>query len=119
MSNVHQMQPLLTREQIQAAFEVLASPSNEIGAARANLIRKEYRVKRVHAKLMRQAPEGSVEMRKAWATDHDDYAAACDDHAEAEGEWERLKDQRNKAELVMEAWRTMSSNDRTAVRATR
>lgn len=119
MSNVHQMQPLLTREQIQAAFEVLAAPSNAIGAARANLIRKEYRVKRVHARLMRTAPEGSVEMRKAWATDHDEYQAACDEHAEAEGEWIALKDQQNKAELIMEAWRTMSSNDRMAVRATR
>ena len=51
--------------------------------------------------------------------EHDEYDAAMEAYAQAEGRWEELKDQKNKAELVMEAWRTMSSNERSVMRATR
>lgn len=110
---------ILTQEQVQAAFDVLTKSSADAGAARAMVIRTEYKAKKVFARLFRAAPSGNVEERKAWATMHDEYEAAMMSYADAEERWEAIKDERNKAELVMEAWRTMSSNERTVMRATR
>jgi len=110
---------LLTHEQVQAAFDVLTSSSEAAGAARGMVIRTEYKAKRVFARLYLQSTEKTADARKAWATCHEEYDAACEAHAAAEDEWERLKDQRNKAELIIEAWRTMSSNERGIMRAGR
>lgn len=112
-------QRLLTREQVQAAFDVLTQPSANVGAARAMVIRTKYKAEKVWARLFRTSPEKTIDARKAWADEHDEYDAAMEAYAAAEGRWEELKDQKNKAELVMEAWRTMSSNERSVMRATR
>jgi hypothetical protein len=109
---------LLTEQQVQAAFDVLTSPSADVGAARAMAIRTKFKAEKVWARLYRQA-SGTIDARKAWATEHEEYEAAMESYAVAEGRWEELKDARNKAELIMEAWRTMSSNERTVMRATR
>lgn len=108
--------PLLTEKQIQSAFDLLNESGDEIGTARAMVIRLGYKVKAVQARLTRMAPESSLEAKKAWATAHAEYAEVCEQHAEAEGRWEKLKDQRNKAELILECWRTLSANDRGVVR---
>lgn len=113
------MTRILTPEQIQTAFDVLTSSSADMGAARAMVIRTEFRAKKVHARLFRSAPPGNVEDRKAWATSQDEYEAAMMAYADAEEKWEALRDARNKAELVMEAWRTLESSERRIMRATR
>jgi putative IMPACT (imprinted ancient) family translation regulator len=110
---------LLTADQVQAAFDVITANSEATGAARGMVIRTEYKAKRVHARLTLSSPEKTDAGKKAWATAHDEYAEACEAHAQAEQQWEYLKDQRNKAELVIEAWRTMSSNERGITRAGR
>jgi hypothetical protein len=76
------------------------------------LIRSEYKVKKVHARLFRQAPSESIESKKAWVQMQEEYIEACEAHAMAEGYWEKLKDERNKGELLFEAWRTIQANDR-------
>jgi hypothetical protein len=115
----HERQRLLTREQVQAAFDVLTRPSSDVGAARAMVIRTKFKAEKVWARLLRTSPAGSMDIRKAWADEHDEYEEAMEAYAAAEGRWEELRDARNKAELVMEAWRTMSSNERTVMRAAR
>ena len=109
---------LITDDMIEAAVAWLNSNSDDISQARGALIRAEYRVKRVHARLF-LAAEGSIDVRKAKATCEPEYDAACEDHAAAEARWEELKDKRNKLELLTEAWRTQSSNERGIVRAGR
>ena len=110
--------PIVTDDMANTGAEWLASSSDDIAHARGTLIRAEYKVKRVHARLFLEA-EGSIEMRKAIATCHPEYEAACDVHAQAEAKWEELKDKRNKLELMMEVWRTQSSNERGIMRAVR
>ena len=112
------MSRLITPEMAQAAFDWLASNSDEVAQARGALIRAEYRAKRVHAKQM-IAAEGSQEIRKALATVSAEYSEACEDHAQAEAKWAAILDTRNKFELLIEAWRTQASNERGLVRASR
>jgi hypothetical protein len=109
---------LITDDMAQAAFDWLASNSDDIAHARGAQIRTEYRCKKILAKEFLKA-EGSVEVRKAIATCSEEYADACEDHAAAEAQWEKLKDQRNKLELLIEAWRTQASNERGLMRASR
>lgn len=113
------MQRILTQEQVQAAFDMLTAPSSDVGAARAMVIRKKHKASKVWARLFRQSPEKTNEAKKAWAEDHDEYDHAMEEYAEAEGRWAELADQKDKALAIMEAWRTMSSNERTVMRATR
>lgn len=105
------MRNLIPEEAVQAAFDWLREESDIVGAARANLVRAEFQAKRVHARLMKDA-EGAMELRKAKATDHPEYAAVMENLARAEGIWETLKDKRSKAEAILEAWRTQEASQR-------
>lgn len=103
---------VISDEAVEMGFHYLNTSSEEIAMARANQIRAEYKAKRVFAKLFLRA-EGNVESRKAWATDHEEYAEAMENVAIAESTWERMRDQRNRAELIIEAWRTAEASGRT------
>jgi hypothetical protein len=105
------MRDLIPEEAVQAAFDWLRENSQVVGGARANLIRAEFRAKRVHARLMRHAT-GAMELRKAQATDSEEYAEAMEQLARAEEIWETLKDKRSKAEAILEAWRTQEASQR-------
>ena len=105
------MSSLLRNEQVQAAFDWLHEHSDRIGAARGMVIRLEYKVKRVLARKM-LAASGPEWQRKAEATCDPEYESVCEAHADAEATWEELRDTRNKCELILEAWRTLSANDR-------
>ena len=109
------MTDLISEDVLDSAFQWLLKSSDEIASARGNQIRMEYKAKRVFARLFLKA-EGSVEVRKAWATDHDEYAVAMENVAVSEEVWERLKDQRNRAELVIEAWRSQTATKRVVDR---
>lgn len=109
---------LITDDMAQAAFDWLASNSDDVAQARGAAIRAEYRVKKVFMKQFLKA-EGSMDVRKATATCSPEYEDACEDHAAADAAWEAKKDQRNKFELLIEAWRTMQSNERGLMMATR
>jgi hypothetical protein len=110
------MRQLITEEQIQAAFDLLHEKSDEVAAARAMQVRCEYKAKAVLARLTLASPERTDQSRKAWATAHPEYAEACEAHAVAEGEWERMKDRRSKVEALLEAWRTLEASTRALTR---
>lgn len=105
-------EPLLTEAQVQSAFDWLLESGAEIAAARAMVLRCEYKVKAVRSRLELNAPDGPMDRKKAWAACQSEYLKACDEHVDAIERWERLSDQRNKVGLIMEAWRTMCANDR-------
>lgn len=105
------MSKLLSDEIVQTAFDWLLKSSDEIAMARGNTIRAEFKAKKVFARLFMLA-DGSVEARKSWAQCHDEYAVAMENVAVAEETWERARDQRNRAELIIEAYRTMEASER-------
>lgn len=100
---------------VDGAFHWLLSASDEIASARGNKIRKEYIAKRVFARMFIHA-SGSIEMKKAIAMDSDEYAAAMEDVAVSEEVWEKMCDQRNRAQLIIEAWRTSEASQRAIQR---
>jgi hypothetical protein len=108
----------LTQEVVEAAFEWLTGSSDDISNARAQVLRMEYKAKRVQARLFLNGT-GSIESRKAQALDSDEYANAMENYFEAVKEWERMDDQRDRARTIIEAWRTASATERAIGRATR
>lgn len=100
---------------VNAAFDWLLSSSDEIAAARGNKVRKEYVAKRIFARMFKHA-DGNVEMKKAIAMDSEEYAQAMEEVAIAEETWERMSDQRNRAQIIIEAWRTSEASQRAIQR---
>ena len=105
------MAQILSQEAIDGAFEWLQTNSETVAIAKVKVKRTEYQAKRIFARLFKRA-EGSVETRKAWATDHEDYAQAMEAVFEAEEAWEQMADQRNKREIILELWRTKEASER-------
>jgi hypothetical protein len=103
---------LISDEWIEGALEYLSTCSDKIAAARGQRVRAEFNRKQTRAMLMLRSPESSAAMREAWAESHADYIAACEDEAKAveADEWHRS--QRNKADTVIEAWRTEQASHR-------
>ena len=112
------MGKLLTEEVIDSAFQWLLASSEEIAMARGNVIRTEFKAKKTHARLYLQAT-GTIESKKAQATDSPEYEVAMEAYATAMEVWERAQDQRNRAELIIEAYRTEQASERALGRATR
>lgn len=108
----------LPEEAVQAAFDWLREASDVVAAAKVNVLRKEFQAKKIHAKLFRNA-EGSIEARKAWATDHSDYETAMEAYFQAVEIWEQMLDRRNKCEATIEAWRSQEASQRNLVRGAR
>jgi len=102
---------------VQGAFDWLLDNSGLGGAARANLTRKEFEAKYVFAQMLQRA-DGTVEVKKAWATTRPEYREAQRELAIAEETWENFKDQRNRAEIIIEAWRTEQASRRIIDRIT-
>lgn len=103
---------LLTEEQVQAAFDWLQSSDEQIASARTRAVISKYEVERVEARLILSSMETSDAKRRAWARAHEDYKKACQEHADAEGEWEMMRRKRERCELIAEVWRTQQANGR-------
>jgi len=103
---------LITDDMLEAAIQYLATSSETIAASRANRLRAEHKRKRVRASLILQANERSATLREAWAEAHELYAEACDNEAKAVEHDEFHRNERNKADVIIEAWRTENANHR-------
>ena len=103
---------LISDEWIEDALGYLATATDQTAAARAQRVRAEFNRKRTRAMLMLRSPESSAAMREAWAESHSEYAEACEQEASAveADEWHRA--QRNKADTIIEAWRTEQASHR-------
>lgn len=103
---------LITDEMLESALNYLATSSEDIASARANRLRAEFSRKRLRAKLILQSPEKSQGLREAWAESSDAYQTAC----ELEADWvhkdEFCRSERNKAETIIEAWRSFEASNR-------
>lgn len=103
---------LISEQTIEAAFDWLKINSGPAAAAKAERIRAEYNTKQTKGRLYLQSEESSVAARDAWALNHPDFAAAVEREAQAVEADEFHRNQRSKAEAIIDAWRTQSSNER-------
>lgn len=103
--------PLVEDYMMQAALEYLATNTHAAAAAKAERVRAEHGVKQAKARAFMQA-EGPVAQRDAEAIASDEYAEAVEREAQAveQDEWHR--NQRTKADAIIEAWRTENANKR-------
>lgn len=106
------MRRLITDEMLEVALEYLATSSEQIAAARANRLRAEFKRKRIRAKLILQSNQPSAVAREAWAEAHELYHEACEEEVKAVEADELSRSERNKAETIIEAWRTENANQR-------
>ena len=100
------MGKLITDDMIEAALGFLATASESTAASRAMRLRKEFARKRIRASLILSAPHTSAGLREAWAESHVDYERACNEEADALQQDEYNRSERNKADSILEAWRT-------------
>lgn len=103
---------LISDDKVEAALDFLATSSEDIAVARAQRLRAEFARKRTRAELIRKANEATAQAREAWAESHPDYAKACEAECEAVERDEYLRDRRNGADVIIEAWRTQNANQR-------
>lgn len=108
----------LKQEVVEAAFEWLHTSSVALGRAKAQLSRTKFRAAKTHARLFLHAT-GSIESRKAQATVSDEYEAAMEAHFEAEEVWTRMEDQKDRANSILDCWRTTQANERGIMKRTR
>lgn len=94
------------------AFDWLRENAGPAAAARAERERAEWNVKQVKARLQRAANEGTVQAREDAALTHPDFQAAIDRLCEAIQTDEEFRNNRNRAEALLDAWRTASANER-------
>jgi len=102
----------ITDEMMEEALNFLAAHSEQGAEARANRFRAEHARKRVRANLILNSEEKTSAMKEAWAEQHSRYIQAVDDEAEAIKWDEYYRAERNRADAVIEAWRSEQANQR-------
>lgn len=103
---------LVTDEMMEEALQYLATSSDHVAAARANRLRAEFKRKRVRAKLILESNQPSAIMREAWAEAHQLYFEACEEEVKATEADEFARSMRNKAETIIETFRTEEATHR-------
>lgn len=94
------------------AFDWLKDNAGTAAAARAERERAEWNLKQVKARLQRTSNEATVQAREDSALIHPDFQEAVDRLCEAIRADEEFRNNRNRAEALLDAWRTASANER-------
>jgi hypothetical protein len=103
---------LVTDEMVEEALNYLATSSNHIAAARAMRLRAEFKRRRVRAKLILESNQPSATAREAWAEAHSLYHEACEEEVRAVEADEYARAERNKADTIIETYRTEEATRR-------
>ena len=106
------MTRLVTDEMVEEALNYLSTSSDHIAAARAMRLRAEFKRKRVRAKLILESNQPSAVAREAWAEAHPLYHEACEEEVRAVEADEHARAERNKAETIIETYRTEEATRR-------
>lgn len=101
----------ITLEKVEAAMQFLAENDEPYAIAVADLESCDIRRKRVRARVFIES-EGTVAERNAEAEVNPDTEAADDAYASALLRKETLKAKRQRAELVIDLWRTLEASRR-------
>ncbi len=106
------MSRLVTDEMMEEALNYLATSSEIIASARAQRLRAEFKRKRVRAKLILESNQSSAIAREAWAEAHALYHEACEEEVRAVEADELARADRNKADTIIETYRTEEATRR-------
>jgi hypothetical protein len=98
---------------MEAAMNFLAETDSQFASAKTNLERMDILRKRVRQRIF-LTEEGGVALREAKADTHEDVMAADDNYISAFAAYEKLKAQRQRAELVVDVFRTLEASRRRA-----
>jgi hypothetical protein len=100
----------ISDKQVQAAFDLLHSPDHAKARAAHEYCRD--RLKAVLAKAQLAANGKTVGEREATALASEEYEAACKQARLIAESYYALKDQRDAASALLDAWRTQQSDAR-------
>jgi hypothetical protein len=106
---------IIEEEWVHDALEYLRGNAQSAAIAQGNLVRAEYHIKRIKARLILAAPSSltSHGAREAWAEAHTDYADIVEKLALCREEVERHRNERSKAETICEMYRTQQATMRS------
>ena len=100
-------------ERIERALHYLAETDLSYAEAKAALESAEILRKRVRARVF-LTEDGTVAERQAEAETHHDTEAADDQYVQAIKAFEELKARRQRAELLIDVWRSLEATRRKA-----
>lgn len=98
-------------ETVHAAFDTLEAHAQPAAAARAMRERRDDQRRAAKARSLLMTT-GNVAEREAQSILSDEYREACERFYEAVEADEHYRNQRSKCEAIIEAWRTVQSNQR-------
>lgn len=96
---------------MEAAMEFLAETDLPFAEAKTQVLRSEILAKRVRSRVF-IAEDGSIELRKAKAEAHAQVIEVDEGLIEATLRYEELKAKRQRAEILIEVWRSVNASQR-------
>ena len=102
---------IISDEKLESALLYLSLTDDKYAHAKAGLERSEILRKRVRARIFLGA-SGTVAERQAIAEGSAESAEAADAYLEALGAAESLKARRQRAEIVIDVWRSLNASKR-------
>lgn len=105
---------MITDKEVEKAMKYLAETDIDYANAKGRVERYEILRKRQRMKAFIQA-EGTVAERNAEAEGVEEVEASDDAYVNAVIEYETYRAKRQRAELVIEVWRTIQSNRRAGM----
>ncbi len=109
----------MTRSPQQAASDAtqyLIDTAHPLGAAKAELVKREAMLRVVKAMAMKASDERSAAAQEREAYASEQYIAAVEAAAEAAGAYEKLRAGRDAATAQIDYWRSLNANQRAAER---
>lgn len=103
---------MISNEEAETAIDFMADNAEALGAAKERLLRAEYMMEVQEAFEFQKSEAKTVEARKAAAKTSEVYKEACEEHAIAFGEWEKLKALQEAARHTVAVYQTQSANER-------
>jgi len=107
---------MITDDDIQRAFDFLRDSAPKIANARYEKVRTEELRKVIWSEIRQGLETGPQAERDAYAYAHPDYRSHIEIMATAAGAFSLLHAQREAAIARIDAWRTVSANERGAAR---
>jgi len=103
---------MISDEEAEKAIDFMADNAEALGKARYRLDRAAYMLEVQEAFEFQKSEAKTVEARKAAAKTSAEYKEACEEHAIAFGEWEKLKALQEAARNTISVFQTQSANAR-------
>ena len=104
---------MIDESRLESAMNYLASTDIGYAEAKTRMERAEILRKRARSRIL-LTTQGTVAERSALADTHEDVIAADDEYIEAIKQYETLRARRQRAELVVEVWRSLEASRRRA-----